>query len=239
MPHFEGRFIDRIVVLTGAGISAESGVPTFRDAGGLWEKHDPMDIATPEAFLRDPALVYRFYNARRSKLSGVAPNGAHRALARLQREFPGEVFLVTQNVDDLHERGGSGQVCHMHGELLAMLCTACRRSMPATGDYDGSTGCPACGSRGTLRPDVVWFGEIPYHMDEIEARLADCGLFIAVGTSGLVYPAAGFVRRALAHGAITVEINRDLSDVTSLFHHRRQGLATVQVAALVEELLAC
>lgn len=237
MPQFQGRLVQRIVVLTGAGISAESGVPTFRDADGLWEKHDPMDIATPEAFARDPALVYRFYNERRAKLSAVKPNTAHEALAGLAQQFPGEVFLVTQNVDDLHERGGSEQVCHMHGQLQAMLCTACERSMPAAVDYDGSSICPACDSPGTLRPDVVWFGEIPYFMDEIEARLSDCDLFIAIGTSGLVYPAAGFVRLARHSGATTVEINRETSDVTDLFHHQRQGLATIAVAELVRELL--
>lgn len=237
MPYFHGRYIDRVVVLTGAGISAESGVPTFRDADGLWERHDPMDIATPEAFSRDPALVYRFYNARRAQLSGVQPNAAHEALARLQREFPGEVFLVTQNVDDLHERGGSAQVCHMHGELLAMACTACECSMRAEGGFDGASSCPACGASGKLRPDVVWFGEIPYHMDEIETRLAACDMFVAIGTSGLVYPAAGFVRRALAAGATTVEINSQLSEVTDLFHHQRKGLATEAVSALVDELL--
>jgi len=237
MPQFQGRFIQRIVVLTGAGISAESGVPTFRDADGLWEKHDPMDIATPEAFARDPALVYRFYNERRNKLSSVKPNTAHTALAQLEKQFPGEVFLVTQNVDDLHERGGSEQVCHMHGQLQAVLCTACERSMTATTDYDGSSTCPACATRGTLRPDVVWFGEIPYFMEEIEARLSGCDLFIAIGTSGLVYPAAGFVRHARHSGATTVEINREISDVTDLFHHQRQGLATVEVTGLVRELL--
>lgn len=237
MPYFHGRYIDRVVVLTGAGISAESGVPTFRDADGLWERHDPMDIATPEAFSRDPALVYRFYNARRAQLSGVQPNAAHEALARLQREFPGEVFLVTQNVDDLHERGGSPQVCHMHGELLAMVCTACERSMRAAREFDGASSCPACGASGKLRPDVVWFGEIPYHMDEIETRLAACDMFVAIGTSGLVYPAAGFVRRALAAGATTVEINSQLSEVTDLFHHQHTGLATEAVSALVDELL--
>jgi len=237
MPHFHGRYIDRVVVLTGAGISAESGVPTFRDAGGLWERHNPMDIATPEAFGRDPELVYRFYNARRSQLTRVQPNAAHRALARLQREFPGEVYLVTQNVDDLHERGGSHQVCHMHGELLAMSCTACQRSMRAEGDYDGRSECPACGVRGKLRPDVVWFGEMPYHMDRIETQLADCDLFVAIGTSGLVYPAAGFVRHALAAGATTLELNSQLSEVTGLFHHQHQGPATTTVVSLVRNLL--
>ena len=235
---FNGRFINRIVVLTGAGVSAESGIATFRDADGLWEKHDPMEIATPEAFARNPELVYRFYNARRGQLDNVAPNAAHQALARLQQQFPGDVFLVTQNVDDLHERGGSSQVCHMHGELGKVLCGTCNTSVTATADYDGDSDCSACGKRGALRPDVVWFGEMPYHMEEIELRLMDCDLFVAVGTSGLVYPAAGFVQRALAHGALTVEVNKEVSDVTGFFHQQRKGPATREVAALVEELLA-
>jgi len=232
-----GASIQHIVVLTGAGVSAESGLATFRDSGGLWENHDPMTIATPEAFRRDPALVYRFYNARRNQLQEVSPNAAHRALARLQREFPGSVFLVTQNVDDLHERGGSTQVCHMHGELKRMLCLGCAASLPVEEDYDAASACPRCGVVGTLRPDIVWFGEIPYHMDSIEAHLRRCDLFIAVGTSGVVYPAAGFVQAALANGAFTVEINRELSEVTGYFHAQRRGTATIEVAALVEELL--
>lgn len=237
MPIFDGRFIQRLVVLTGAGVSAESGLPTFRDPDGLWEQHNPMDLATPEAFRRDPELVYRFYNSRRSQLARVEPNAAHLALARLQREFDGDVFLVTQNVDDLHERGGSEQVCHMHGELLAMLCTACGHTRPTDAPFDGVSVCPACASRGSLRPDVVWFGEMPYFMDEIEARLADCDLFIAVGTSGLVYPAAGFVRTARARGATTVEVNLEPGDTASLFHLQRRGPATEQLPALVAELL--
>lgn len=235
---FNGRFINRIVILTGAGISAESGIATFRDADGLWENHDPMEIATPEAFARNPDLVYRFYNARRCQLSQVQPNDAHRALARLQQEFPGDVFLVTQNVDDLHERGGSAQVCHMHGELGRVLCGACSAAVPAAGDYDGSSECSDCGRQGSLRPDVVWFGEMPYHMEEIELRLMDCDLFVAIGTSGAVYPAAGFVQQALAHGALTVEVNKETSDVTGFFHQQRRGPATREVATLVEELLA-
>lgn len=238
MAMFNGRFIQRLVVLTGAGVSAESGLPTFRDPDGLWEQHDPMELATPEAFRRDPALVYRFYNSRRSQLARVAPNAAHRALARLQREFAGDVFLVTQNVDDLHERGGSPQVCHMHGELLAVSCGACGDKRSTDQPFDGDSACPACASRGSLRPDVVWFGEMPYCMDEIETRLADCDLFIAVGTSGLVYPAAGFVRTALASGATAVEVNLEPSDTASLFHLQRRGPATEQLPALVAELLA-
>lgn len=234
---FENRFVQRIVILTGAGISAESGLATFRDPDGLWEQHDPMDLATPEAFQRDPALVYRFYNSRRDQLASVQPNAAHAAVARLQREFAGDVFLVTQNVDDLHERGGSAQVCHMHGELLSMLCSACGKSMQAGQAFDSSSTCPSCEHRGGLRPDVVWFGEMPYFMEDIELRLADCDLFIAIGTSGLVYPAAGFVQQARARGASTLEINRESTDVASLFHHQRLGLASVEVPLLVEELL--
>jgi NAD-dependent deacetylase len=238
MSLFSGRHIERIVVLTGAGVSAESGLVTFRDPDGLWERHDPAELATPEAFARDPGLVYRFYNARRSQLSTVHPNAAHIALANLQRGFSGELFLVTQNVDDLHERAGSPQVCHMHGELGTMRCTKCGRRMAAPAKFDGRTRCPGCDSAGGLRPDVVWFGEMPYHLEEIDAQLADCDLFVAVGTSGVVYPAAGFVSQARRHGATTLEINRELSEVTGLFHHQRQGLATIEVAALAEQLLA-
>lgn len=238
MERLNGHAVNRIVILTGAGVSAESGLATFRDSGGLWENHDPMRIATPEAFARDPALVYRFYNARRNQLLEVLPNAAHRAIARLQREFHGDVFLVTQNVDDLHERGGSRQVCHMHGELRGMLCQVCAAAQPAAGDFDGGSACPRCGAVGRLRPDIVWFGEIPYHMDTTLARLRACDLFIAVGTSGVVYPAAGFVQEALAGGAQTIEINRELSEVTGFFHRQRRGAATTEVVALVEELLA-
>jgi NAD-dependent deacetylase len=237
MKRLNGYPVNRIVILTGAGVSAESGLATFRDSDGLWEKHDPMDIATPEAFARDPALVYRFYNARRNQLRGVFPNNAHRALAQLQAEFSGDVFLITQNVDDLHERGGSKQVCHMHGELNSMLCQACTLAQTVAGDYDAGSCCPQCGVPGNLRPDIVWFGEIPYHMEIIAAMLRGCDLFIAVGTSGVVYPAAGFVQEALAAGAQTIEINRELSEVTGFFHQQRRGAATREVVTLVEELL--
>jgi NAD-dependent protein deacetylase/lipoamidase len=230
--------IDHIVILTGAGISAESGIATFRDADGLWENHDPMEIATPEAFASNPGLVYRFYNSRRRKLVEAQPNAAHRALARLEREFTGTVFLVTQNVDDLHERAGCGQVCHMHGELAAVLCQHCGESRTTAEDYDDSSSCPGCDKQGGLRPDVVWFGEMPYHMGEIEQHISRCDLFVAIGTSGVVYPAAGFVQEALRWGAHTVEINKELSEVTGLFHEQRQGLATEEVEKIVGELLA-
>lgn len=238
MAMFDGRFIQRVVVLTGAGISAESGLPTFRDPQGLWEQYDPMELATPQAFNRNPALVYRFYNSRRSQLLGAMPNPAHLALARLQQQFAGEVFLVTQNVDDLHERAGSAQVCHMHGELLSMLCSACGGRHPTREAFDAATACPSCRRCGALRPDVVWFGEMPYFMDDIEARLDDCELFVSVGTSGLVYPAAGFVQRARAAGATAVEVNPQPSDVAGLFHQQRRGPATLELPALVDELLS-
>lgn len=238
MPLFKQRPIDRIVILTGAGVSAESGIATFRDADGLWEQHDPMKIATPEAFERDPQLVYRFYNARREQLEQVQPNAAHRALARLQQSFDGQVYLVTQNVDDLHERGGSQQVCHMHGELRSALCRRCGGRHATVQSFDHGDTCPDCQLAGGLRPDVVWFGEMPYHMRSIEAALAGCDLFVAVGTSGTVYPAAGFVQQALAYGALTVEVNKEVSEVSGLFHTQYQGPATRQVERLVEELLA-
>ncbi|TGD75370.1 NAD-dependent deacylase [Mangrovimicrobium sediminis] len=227
----------RIVILTGAGVSAESGIATFRDAGGLWENHDPMEIATPEAFARDPGLVYRFYNARREQLRNVDANPGHRAIARLQREFAGEVFLVTQNVDDLHERGGSEQVCHMHGELRAALCLHCGARHRTESSFDHATPCPDCAVSGGLRPDIVWFGEMPYHMQEIDVHLARCDLFISVGTSGQVYPAAGFVREALAAGADTIEINKDTSGVSTWFHQQRQGPSGELLPRLVEEIL--
>lgn len=232
------RDIHRVVILTGAGASAESGLATFRDSDGLWEKHDPMEIATPEAFSRDPDLVYRFYNARRNQLDSVASNAAHEALAELQKRFVGDVFLVTQNVDDLHERGGSEQVCHMHGSLRTMLCTGCGESMPAVQDYDGGSECPRCSRVGGLRPDIVWFGEIPYFMEAIELKLQACDLFIAIGTSGVVYPAAGFVRAARQAGAVTIEVNKEASEVAGHFHEQRIGSATVEVPRLVDELLA-
>lgn len=232
------RVIRNVVILTGAGISAESGLATFRDSGGLWEGHDPMEIATPEAFSRNPELVYRFYNARRRQMGDARPNDAHRALAHLQQDYSGDVFLVTQNVDDLHERAGSAQVCHMHGELMSVLCQRCGARSPWQFDCDQSTPCPGCGSNGGVRPDIVWFGEIPYRMDDIGRRLNQCDLFVAIGTSGVVYPAAGFVRKAREGGALTLEINREPSEVTSEFHQQRLGLATREVSALVEELLA-
>ncbi len=226
----------KIVILTGAGISAESGLKTFRDDGGLWEGHAVQDVATPEAFARDPALVQRFYDERRRQLSTVQPNAAHRALARLEQEFGGEVLLVTQNVDDLHERAGSRNVVHMHGELLSARCLACGQAHEWRDDLSHGPACPACG-QARLRPDIVWFGEIPYHMESIQAALRECDLFAAIGTSGVVYPAAGFVAVAAGAGARTAELNLKGSGVSWLFDEAYEGPATQVVPDWVATLL--
>lgn len=213
-----------IVVLTGAGISAESGVPTFRAADGLWEGHRVEDVATPEAFERDPETVQRFYDDRRAHLATVAPNAAHRALAALERDGRHDVLVVTQNVDDLHERAGSCAVVHMHGELLSAWCLACGDRCRWDGPLLDRPACPGCGER-ALRPDIVWFGEYPYQLDRIDAALQRADLFVSIGTSGAVYPAAGFVGAARAHGARTLELNLEPSHGTALFDDARHGPA--------------
>ena len=229
--------IDNIVILTGAGVSAESGVPTFRGPDGLWEGHRVEDVATPEAFTRNPTLVQRFYDARRAALAAVKPNPAHLALARLDAGWRGDLLLVTQNVDDLHERGGSRRLFHMHGELKRALCKACGAAPEWAGDMSGDPACPRCGAAGRLRPDIVWFGEMPYHMAAIEAAIDACDLFVSIGTSGAVYPAAGFVGWARAAGAKTLEINLDPSAGTALFDEARHGPAGALVPQWVDELL--
>ncbi len=229
-----------IVILTGAGVSKESGLDTFRDKDGIWAQVDLEDVATPEAFQRDPERVHAFYNHRRRGLldPAVEPNAAHRALARLERDWPAPVMTVTQNIDDLHERGGSKRVLHMHGELLKARCGACGDTSPQRDDLTVSTRCTACGQVGAMRPDIVWFGEIPMGMDAIEAALATAGTFIAIGTSGTVYPAAGFVGLARQMGGVrTVELNLEPSEGSALFHESRHGPATTVVPAFVEELL--
>lgn len=228
---------ENIVILTGAGISAESGIDTFRDAGGLWENHSIYDVATPEGFARDPDMVLRFYDERRAKLATVEPNAAHVALGRLEREFAGDLLLVTQNVDDLHERGGSQATLHMHGELKSALCTSCgTRSQWDAAMFDRPP-CPVCQAP-TLRPDVVWFGEMPYQMGRIERALEQCDLFVSIGTSGAVYPAAGFVSVAKAMGARTLELNLEPSEGTAIFHEARHGPAGELVPQWVEDLLS-
>jgi len=227
----------RIFVLTGAGISAESGIPTFRDAGGLWEGHAVEDVATPEGFARDPDLVYRFYDERRRNLKKVEPNPAHRALARLERAMPPEDFLlVTQNIDNLHDRAGSRRVLHMHGRLDAARNER-GEVLPWSGDLRAADRCPRTGTR--LRPHVVWFGEIPLHLDEIGRFLASLrpgDLFCAIGTSGVVWPAAGFAAEAGRMGARTVEINREPTG--GPFDEVRRGPAGIETPRFVEDCLA-
>jgi NAD-dependent deacetylase len=218
-----------VVVLTGAGISAESGVSTFRDPDGIWAKHNIEDVATPQAFQRNPAMVQDFYNMRRRGLAGVGPNAGHTALVDLERGLNarGDTFLlVTQNVDNLHEAAGSANLIHMHGELAKAWCTDCDTRHAWTHDLSPETACSACGAYGAMRPDVVWFGEMPYRMDEIYEALAACDLFVSIGTSGNVYPAAGFVDAARRHGAHTVELNLEPSQGASLFHAAVHGKVT-------------
>lgn len=225
-----------IVVLTGAGVSAESGLRTFRATDGLWEEHRIEDVATPEGFARDPALVRRFYNERRRALAACEPNAAHRALAEFERRVDGEFLLVTQNIDDLHERAGSRRLSHMHGELLKGRCAKCEAVFPQSGDMAAADACPACGATGGTRPHVVWFGEMPLELDDIYAALERCRLFAAIGTSGHVYPAAGFVRAARAAGARCVELNLEESAATAAFHESRRGPATELVPAFFAAL---
>ncbi|WKE67311.1 NAD-dependent protein deacylase [Gallaecimonas kandeliae] len=230
-----GRYSE-IVVLTGAGISAESGIRTFRDQGGLWESHRLEDVATPEAFHRDPALVQRFYNERRAQLPLVKPNPAHLALAELEKAIPG-TLIVTQNIDDLHERAGSHHLIHMHGELTKARCVKTGQLFRVTEPLTEHSLCTCCVPASVLRPHVVWFGEMPLGMDRIFQALAQCDLFIAIGTSGQVYPAAGFVDEAVAQGAHSIEINADSSHVSHRFHEHRRGMAAVEVPKLVAELI--
>lgn len=229
----------RVVVLTGAGISAESGLKTFRDNDGLWEKHRLEDVATPEAFERDPELVYRFYNARRAQLLSpeVEANAAHRALAALESALGDAFLLVTQNVDNLHERSGSQRVLHMHGELLSARCTRSLQRFTWTTPFDASTRCPCC-EQTTLRPDIVWFGEVPMHMDDIIMALTNADYFIAIGTSGQVYPAAGFVQVARDAGATTIELNLEGTGSSRVFDECLEGPASSVVPAFVEQFVS-
>lgn len=228
--------VRNLVVLTGAGISAESGIATFRGPGGLWEGHRVEDVCTPEALAADAALVHRFYDARRAALDVVAPNAAHDALARLDAAWTGELLIVTQNVDDLHERAGTTRMLHMHGALRSSLCALCGIRREWTGSLPPAATCPDCGED-ALRPDIVFFGEMPYGMDQIETAIAGCDLFVSIGTSGAVYPAAGFVQLAAHHGARTLELNLERSAGSNWFNETRLGPAGVLVPAWVEEMI--
>tara|TARA_R110000851_G_C13101874_1_gene568649 strand:+ start:11817 stop:12554 length:738 start_codon:yes stop_codon:yes gene_type:complete len=228
-----------IVILTGAGISAESGIETFRAIDGLWENCRVEDVATPEGFVEDPDFVQDFYNQRRSKLQEIAiqPNAAHLALAELEALFTGSLTIITQNIDDLHERGGNTNVIHMHGELLKVRCSASEEVVEHKGDVITGDLCRCCKTPAQLRPHIVWFGEIPLEMNVIELAIEKADLFVAIGTSGNVYPAAGFVQAAKMYGAHTLEINLEPSAVVNKFEEKRYGKASVEVPALVSELL--
>lgn len=234
----DSRPVRSVVILTGAGVSAESGIRTFRGADGLWEDHRIEDVATPEGFLRDPELVHRFYNQRRRLLTGgaIRPNPAHAALARFEHSFPGDVLLITQNIDNLHERAGSRQVLHMHGELLRMRCQISDRVFDIRDDVGPLSRCQCCGQPGNLRPHIVWFGEMPFHMPQITRALENCDLFVSIGTSGNVYPAAGFYQIARTGRAHTVEIN--LEETGSVFDEHIYGKASVAVPQYFDQLLA-
>jgi NAD-dependent deacetylase len=230
----------RIVVLTGAGVSAESGMGTFRDKDGIWTRHSLEDVATPEGFARNPRLVHDFYNKRRQALRQASPNLAHFALARLEKaatQTGGGMLLVTQNVDDLHEKAGSKSIAHMHGELTSVMCSACGEKSSWEEDLGLETKCWSCGKQGALRPDVVWFGEAPYFLDDIYERIGTCDLFVSVGTSGEVYPAAGFVHEARMVGAHTVELNLEPSVNARTFSEGRYGPATQVVEEWVSSLI--
>jgi NAD-dependent deacetylase len=236
-PQKERRLaMTNIVILTGAGISAESGLGTFRDAQGLWAQHRIEDVATPEGFARDPALVHDFYNTRRAEAAKARPNAAHQALARLENLYSGEVLIITQNVDGLHEAAGSRNVLHMHGQLDGALCHACDHRWPAPPMMRPEDACPACGGQAT-RPDVVWFGEIPYHMDRIDPALNTADIFAAIGTSGNVFPAAAYGQHARRMGAHTVEFNTQISAASRDFAEHHRGPASFTVAQWVDELL--
>nr|KMW30342.1 NAD-dependent deacetylase [Sphingobium yanoikuyae] len=239
--------IQNIVILTGAGISAESGIATFRTKGAVsyWETadengvpilHRVEDVCTPQALARNPALVHRFYDERRAKLAEVAPNPAHEALAALDRAWPGDLLIVTQNVDDLHERAGATRLLHMHGELKSALCAACGKAVAWADPLPPGSACAGCGAP-SLRPDIVFFGEMPYDMERIEEALAQADLFVSIGTSGAVYPVAGFVQMARHYGARTLELNLDPSAGSSYFEESRLGPASELVPELVSDLL--
>lgn len=224
----------QICLLTGAGISAESGLKTFRGEDGLWEGEPVTEVATPEAFERNPQRVYRFYNMRKQQLQQVKPNAAHRAIASWQQRHPNSISLITQNVDNLHERAGSVELIHMHGELLKARCLHCHTVHEWHAELDATSQCPECGLNQCLRPDIVWFGEMPKAMEDIERKVLTCDLFIAVGTSALVYPAAGLSTLARQAGALTLEVNLQSTVASSAFDFRLTGSAGQTLPRFIE-----
>lgn len=228
-----------IVVLTGAGMSAESGVPTFRGADGLWEGHRIEEVASPEGFAHDPELVHHFYNLRRAALSTVEPNAGHLALARLEREWQGRFLLITQNVDDLHERAGSERLIHMHGELLKARCECCGAVLSWSKELSSATRCRACGEIGGMRPHIVWFGEMPFELETIMNALKSADIFLCIGTSGVVYPAAGFAQTAAQNPSChLVEFNIENTEILRHFRERVIGPVSVELPKFVEQLLS-
>jgi len=230
----------KVLILTGAGISAESGIKTFRDSNGLWENHSIEEVATPEGFANNPDLVYRFYTQRRAQLLNgeVSANQAHFALAKLEQYLGDELIVVTQNVDNLHGQGGSKNVLHMHGELLSAKCCLSGEKVAGMRQLNANSRCACCQPSSPMRPDIVWFGEIPYHMAVIEDHLYNCDIFVSIGTSGNVYPAAGFVAAASQFGAYTIELNLEPSEGASMFDEQHSGAASVLVPRFVERLLS-
>jgi len=227
-----------IVILTGAGVSAESGIKTFRASDGLWEEHRIEEVATPEGFARNPTLVHRFYNMRRQQLLSdeVKPNEAHLAIAELEKNNELSVLVVTQNIDNLHERAGTKNIIHMHGELLKCFCKQSQKRFTVQDNLNENSVCECCGQENNLRPDIVWFGEMPYQMDEIDTAISECELFISIGTSGNVYPAAGFVQMANQAGAHTVELNLEPSQVESEFKEKIYGPASKVVTNYLRQI---
>ncbi len=232
------KIYKRIFILTGAGISAESGIGTFRDANGLWNNHKVEDVATVEAFEKNPQYVHRFYNELKPDLLEAKPNLAHLCLTKLQTNYNGNVDIVTQNVDTLHEKAGSKNVYHMHGKIDEAICLNCGHILKSDDDVDTSTICPHCTMAGFMKPNIVFFGEMPLYMPEIEKKLRECDLFISVGTSGVVYPAAGFVYTAKYYGADTIEFNLEKTSNNCLFDEHIFGKCTNTLPEFVEKLLS-
>lgn len=227
----------RIVFLTGAGISQESGIPTFRSETGLWNNHKVEDVATIEAFYKNPDFVHDFYNQMRKDLINKTPNPAHLALTELQKNFDGEVYIVTQNIDTLHEKANSQNVLHMHGQINELVCLNCGKTHTSWGDSSSETTCPFCEKEGFIKPNIVFFGEMPLYMDKIETLLKTCDLFVSIGTSGVVYPAAGFVQTAKYYGATTIEINLDMASNNFFFDKHIYGKAGLEVPKFIKTLL--
>jgi NAD-dependent deacetylase len=228
----------KIFIHSGAGLSQESGLKTFRDQNGLWENHPVEKVATPEAFEKDPDLVYRFYNLRRSQLyDEVRPNKAHSSIANFQKKYSGDLFICTQNVDNLLETAGCQKVHHMHGELSKMRCLETNQVFDAPKVFDAQTTCQCCGEPNNLRPHIVWFGEMPFYLGEIQEFLEDLELFISIGTSNQVYPAASFIQYAKQNGAHCIEVNNEKTQLSPLFNESHIGKASELLPKILEEIL--